>query len=75
MIDGTEHVVLCRSKDRYCGRPRQGGIHYFGGGEIAVIHNHAPCSYRAENAVWHDAAGHHARSCSLLQRSPDGRRN
>lgn len=75
MIDQIEHVVLCRSKQRYCGHPRQGGIHYFGGGELVVIHNHAPCSYRAENEVWHDAAGYHARACCLLQRSLDGGRS
>ncbi len=71
MIGEIEHVVLCRSKDRYCGHPRQGGIHYFGGGELVVIHNHAPCSYRAENDVWHGRAGYHGRACCLLQRSMD----
>ena len=58
MIGEIEHVVLCSSKDRYCGHPRQGGIRYFGNGELVVLHNHAPCSYQARNEAWHDVAGY-----------------
>ena len=68
----VRHRKLCGTKDTYCGHPRQGGIYYFGDGEIAVIHNHAPCAYQWEEDVAHDAGGYHSRSVALLQRSTDG---
>ena len=70
-IDDVRHTVVHRSKDTYCGHPRQGGIYNFGGGEIAVVHNHAPCAYRRPEDVRHDEFGYHSRSVALLQRSLD----
>jgi hypothetical protein len=67
----VEHIKLHGSKDTYCGHPRQGGIFNFGGGEIVVIHNHAPCSYQKPEDVHHDEFGYHSRAVVLLQRSLD----
>ena len=68
------HIKLHGDKTTYCGHPRQGGIFYFGGGEIAVLHNHAPCAYRTRADVQHDYGGYHSRAVLLLQRSIDGGR-
>jgi hypothetical protein len=70
-ITDVAHVKLHGSKSTYCGHPRQGGIFYFGGGEIAVLHNHAPCAYSQRTDVQHDYGGYHSRSVLLLQRSLD----
>src|SRR5947207_15425320 len=72
--DGVTHIKLHGDKTTYCGHPRQGGIFYFGGGEIAVLHNHAPCAYRVRSDVQHDFGGYHSRSALLLQRSLDAGR-
>lgn len=69
-----EHVKVHGDKSTYCGHPRQGGIFHFGGGEIAVLHNHAPCACRAPSDVQHDFGGYHSRSKLMLQRSLDGGR-
>jgi len=71
-ITDVRHVKVHGSRDAYCGHPRQGGIFNFGNGELAVIHNHAPCAYERPEDVRHDEFGYHARSVALLQRSLDG---
>ena len=71
-ITDVRHVRVHGSQDAYCGHPRQGGIFNFGNGELAVIHNHAPCTYERPEDVRHDEFGYHARSVALLQRSLDG---
>jgi hypothetical protein len=70
----VEHVALHGNRITYCGHPRQGGIHYFGNGEIVVMHNHAPSQYEKLSDVQHDHGGYHSRSVVLLQRSTDGGR-
>lgn len=71
-IEDARHIKLCGDTSTYCGHPRQGGIFDFPDGEIAVIHNHAPCAYRVPEDVHHDYFGYHRRSTQLLQRSRDG---
>lgn len=73
-LTGVEHVRLHGNRLTYCGHPRQGGIFYFGRGELAVLHNHAPCEYQKPSDVQHDFGGYHSRSVVLLQRSTDGGR-
>jgi hypothetical protein len=72
-IEGLRHIKVCGRKDTYCGHPRKGGMFNFGNGEMAVIHDHAPCSYEwrsdASHSVYH---GYVSRSVALLQRSLDG---
>lgn len=69
-----EHLKLHGDRTTYCGHPRQCGIFSFGNGEIAVMHNHAPCAYEKRSDVQHDYGGYHSRSVVLLQRSVDGGR-
>lgn len=71
-IYDISHSVVCFSPQTYCGHPRQTLFKYFGGGEIVVGHNHAPCNYKTASDVSHDLGGYHSRSCALLQRSMDG---
>lgn len=71
LIRDVRHLKLCYCRKTYCGHPRQGGIFYFGNGEVAVIHNHAPCAYQKKADVAHDYGGYHSRSVALLQRSTD----
>ena len=71
-IEAVRHFKICGSKETYCGHPRQGGIFNFGDGEIALIHNHAPCAYRVKEDVQHGYFGYHGRALQLLQRSFDG---
>src|SRR6476661_2137389 len=73
-IQDVVHIKLHGDKTTYCGHPRQGGIFNFGGGEIAVLHNHAPCAYQTRTDIQHDFGGYHSRSTLLLQRSTDGGR-
>jgi hypothetical protein len=73
-IQDVTHIKLHGDKTTYCGHPRQGGIFYFGGGEIAVLHNHAPCAYKQRTDIQHDFGGYHSRSVLMLQRSLDGGR-
>ena len=71
-LKDVRHVKLCGGTHTYCGHPRQCGIYNFGGGEIAVVHHHAPCRYEQHGDVRHDYAGYHGRAVRLLQRSLDG---
>jgi hypothetical protein len=68
----VKHIRLHGDRTTYCGHPRQGGLFYFGQGEIAVLHNHATVGYQKREDVQHDYYGYHARSVLLLQRSTDG---
>ncbi len=70
-VTDIEHIKVCGSEDTYCGHPRQGGMHYFGNGEIALIHNHAPCAYQQPGEAGHGEHGYHGRAQVLLQRSLD----
>ena len=70
----VEHVRLHGDRNTYCGHPRQGGLFYFGRGELVALHNHAPCEYKRRQDVQHDWGGYHSRSILLLQRSLDGGR-
>ena len=67
----VEHTLVDYARDRYAGHPRQGGIFNFGGGEIAVIYNRAPCAYRHRNDVRHGYNGYHGRAQIILARSFD----
>ncbi len=71
-ISDIHHVKLCYDPKTYCGHPRQGIFKYFGGGEIIVGHNHAPCRYKKRSDARHGADGYHSRAKLLLQRSLDG---
>ena len=72
-IEDVRHIKVCGNTDTYCGHPRQGGIFNFGNGEIAVIHDHAPCAYQERSDVSHGlVSGYKARAAILLQRSLDG---
>lgn len=70
-ICDLRHIKIHGDLQTYCGHPRQGGFAYFGSGEIAVIHNHAPCRYQESSDVAHDVGGYHSRAVALLQRSTD----
>ncbi len=67
----VRHIRLHGDRTTYCGHPRQGGLFYFGNGELVVLHNHATVAYQKREDVQHDFYGYHARSSLLLQRSPD----
>ncbi len=71
-LKDVEHSHVHGNRITYCGHPRQGGLFYFGRGEIIVLHNHAPCAYERPVDVQHDHGGYHSRSVLLLQRSTDG---
>jgi hypothetical protein len=73
-LGDVEHIHVHGNRITYCGHPRQGGLFYFGRGELAVLHNHAPCAYERPADVQHDHGGYHSRSVLLLQRSTDGGR-
>ena len=65
----VHHTKVCYSKQTYCGHPSQSGLHNFGSGEIAMMHNHAICAYGDEEDVSH---GFYFREGAfLLQRSFD----
>jgi hypothetical protein len=70
-ISDIQHIRLHGNRVTYCGHPRQGGLFYFGGGELVVLHNHATVYYKTREDVQHDFYGYHARSVLLLQRSMD----
>jgi BNR repeat-like domain len=70
----VEHTTMHGDRTTFCGHPRQGGIFNFGHGEIAVLHNHAPCAYQTRTDIQHDFGGYHSRSVVLLQRSTDNGR-
>ena len=67
----VEHTLVDYARDRYAGHPRQGGIFNFGGGEIAIIYNRAPCAYRFRSDVQHGPTGYHGRAQIILARSLD----
>ena len=67
----VEHTLVDYARDRYAGHPRQGGIFNFGGGEIAIIYNRAPCAYRNRSDVKHDLGGYHSRAQIIMARSLD----
>ena len=71
-ISDIRHMRIHGDRTTYCGHPRQGGLFYFGSGELAVLHNHATVYYRSREDVQHDFYGYHARAVLLLQRSTDG---
>ena len=65
----VHHMKVCYSKQTYCGHPSQSGLHNFGNGEIALMHNHAICAYGDEEDVSH---GFYFREGAfLLQRTFD----
>ena len=66
-----QHGRLCYSRERMCAHPRQCPIYHDVEGEIAVIHHHAPCSYRAPSDIGHGQTGYKGRAKILLQRSFD----
>jgi len=72
MLTDIEHLQVDYATDRYAGHPRQGGIFDFGGGEIAVLYNRAPCAYQVAADVEHDFGGYHTRSQVIFARSYDG---
>ena len=66
------HRRICYSKDRYCGHPRLSGIFNYGGGEIALLHSHAPSAYKTADDISHSfTTGYLGRAQVLLQRSLD----
>lgn len=65
----VRHIKVCYSKQTYCGHPSQAGLHNFGGGEIAMMHNHANCAYGEEEDVSHGS--YFRDGVFLLQRSFD----
>ena len=68
----VDHGVVCYSKDTYCGHPRQSGIYDYGGGELVVMHSHAPCRYQKPNDISHSFVhGYASRAVIVLQRSTD----
>jgi hypothetical protein len=79
-----QHSTIHHDKSWYCAHPRMVTFKYFGGGEIVVGHNHAPCTYHEDTDAgrslklwgsWHDRrTGYYTRSRVLLQRSLDGGR-
>ena len=71
-VSHVTHLRLHGNSGSYCGHPRQCGLFNFGGGELAVLHYHAPCTYREPEDVRHDFGGYHSRAVVLLQRSLDG---
>ena len=70
-LTAVRHMRLHGDRTTYCGHPRQGGLFYFGNGELVVLHNHATVTYQKREDVQHDFYGYHARSVLLLQRSRD----
>ena len=65
----VHHTKVCYSRQTYCGHPSQAGLHNFGNGEIAMIHNHAVCAYGDEEDVSHGV--YFREGVFLLQRSFD----
>ena len=62
-------MKVCYNKQTYCGHPSQCGLHNFGGGEIAMIHNHGSCAYEDAEDVSHGS--YFLDGAVLLQRSFD----
>jgi len=58
ILGHIEHTRLCSDGKRHCGHPRQGILACFGGGELVVGHNHAPCDYQFASDVVHGLGGY-----------------
>jgi len=71
MLTDVSHIKLCYDKDRMCAHPRQCPIGNYGGGEITVVHHHAPSGYRTRDDIAHGQFGYKGRAKILLQRSLD----
>ena len=69
-VSGVVHSRVCGGPDTYCGHPYQDGMFDFGGGEIAVLHKHAPCDYASLESIGH--AESHSKAKIVMQRSLDG---
>ena len=69
-VRDVTHSRVCGGPDTYCGHPYQDGMFDFGGGEIAVLHKHAPCDYASPESIGH--AESHSRAKIVMQRSLDG---
>ena len=69
-VSDVVHSRICGGPDTYCGHPYQDGMFDFGGGEIAVLHKHAPCDYSSLESIGH--AESHSRARIVMQRSLDG---
>ena len=69
-VRDVTHSRVCGGPDTYCGHPYQDGMFDFGGGEIAVLHKHAPCDYSSLGSIGH--AECHSRAKIVMQRSLDG---
>jgi hypothetical protein len=72
MLSDIEHIQVDYARDRYAGHPRQGGIFNYGGGEIAILYNRAPCAYRVRTDISHSGLnGYISRAQVILARSYD----
>ena len=69
-VRDAAHSRVCGRPDTYCGHPYQDGMFDFGGGEIAVLHKHAPCDYSSPESIGHAVC--HSRAKIVMQRSLDG---
>lgn len=70
LVHDVHHSRICGAPDTYCGHPYQDGIFDFGGGEVAVLHKHAPCDYASQESIGHAVV--HSRAKIVMQRSMDG---
>lgn len=70
VVYDVRHSRICGEADTYCGHPYQDGIFNFGGGEIGVLHKHAPCDYSSLESVGHATV--HVDANIVMQRSMDG---
>ena len=69
-VSDVVHSRVCGGPDTYCGHPYQDGMFDFGGGEVAVLHKHAPCDYSSLESIGHGVS--HSRAKIVMQRSLDG---
>ena len=69
-LEDVRHTKVAYSKDTYRGHPRHHGMFNFGGGELAIIYNRAPCAYEKPDDVRHDFH-YMERSEQVLTRSYD----
>lgn len=69
-LEDLNHVRIAYSKDAYCGHPRAGALYNFGGGELVVVYNRAPCAYQEPGETGHDFR-YFERSVQVLTRSLD----
>ncbi len=68
-----KHVRVCGNKHTYCAHPLFGEMMYFGGGEIAFMHQHTEnVNYVEGENIDHGQRGVHARAQIMLTRSLDG---